>query len=148
MKYIKEHKKLTLIIAIVVVVLCLLLILIHALFPDSSKSKWGSRLDDIASHQIADDEIDKVSNALKSSNLVSEVSTHINGRTFNFLITVNDNVKREKAEELAPIILENLSEDIKEYYDLEIYFKGDGEEYPFMAYKNKTKSEFSFTYAG
>lgn len=149
MNYIKKHKKQVLIISIILVVFILLLMLIHTFMPNSKKNAWGNRVSDIANHPISDEVINKVKEDLKATGKVDDVSYRLSIRTMNFIITLKDGVKRADAIKLSDTFLKDLSDDIKSYYDIELYFKLDGsEEYPFMGYKNKISSDFKYTYAG
>lgn len=150
MDYIKKHKKKVCIIAIVVLFLILVFISIHSLMPDMSKSTWGNRLDNIQNYSITDDNINKIKESLTTTGKVSNVTYRLSGRTMNFIIEVNSGVKRSDAEGLVSHITDNLTDEIKGYYDIEAYFttSGDDTSYPFMGYKHKTGSTFSFSYAG
>lgn len=151
MKFIKKHKKGIIVLVLVLLILGLLLAFLHTLMPDNKKSAWGSRINDIENHPITDEDINKVRDALTNHTSVNAVTHRLSGRTMNFIITVNSGVTREKSESLAEDIINNLSDDIKGYYDIELYYKSlDSEDsvYPFMGYKNKLSSKFSFTNAG
>ncbi len=151
MKYIKQHKKLTIIIAAALAVVILGILLIQLLLPSSNKNACGNRVSDIANHQISNDAINKVKDALTSSSRVNDVSYNLVCRTMSFVVKIESGVERDSAKDLVNKITENLDENIISYYDIEVYFKSLDEEngsYPFMAYKNKNSKTFSFTNAG
>ncbi len=150
MKYIKTHKKQVLIIAVVLLVLVILFALIHSVMPDKSKSTWGNRLNDIDKHPISSNEISNIKNALTDTGKVEEVVYHLTGKTMNFIITVKNDTKRDAAKALAEKIIDAMSDDVKSYYDVQLYYKTQesNDDYPFMAYKNKISNNFSFTYEG
>lgn len=150
MNYIKKHKKKVCIISVVVIILILVLLCLHTLMPDMTKSTWGNRLENIEKYPIANSDISKIKDSITGTGKATDVTYRLSGRTMNFIINVNSGVSRKDAEGLTSHITDNLSDDIKSYYDIEVYFttSGDDTSYPFMGYKHKTSSTFSFSYAG
>ena len=148
MNFIKKHIKGIIAIVVLIIILVILLLLVGTLMPDTKKSSWGNRVSDIKSHPINDEEIVSVKEALKGHQSVEEVTYRLSGRTINFIITVATGTGRSKAESLVTDIATNLSDDVKGYYDIQVFYKSKDSEdttYPFMGYKNKISSNFSFT---
>ena len=151
MNFIKKHIKGIIAIVIIIVIIVTLLLLVSTLMPDTKKSSWGNRISDIDNHPSTDEDINKVKEALTTHTSVEDVSYRLSGKTMNFIITVASGVTRSKAESLVSDITANLSDDIKGYYDIQVFYKSNDTEdtvYPFIGYKNKISSNFSFTKAG
>lgn len=146
MKFIKKNKKWILAIIGIILFLVLVFFFIKALLPTGT-SVYGNRLDGIEEHIVADDDINKIKESLKATGHVSEVSYNNTGRILNFIIYVNDNVERKTASTLTNNIISVISADNQSYYDIQVYFdkKIEDENFPFMAYKHKTSSSFSFS---
>ena len=151
MNFIKKHIKGIITIIVLIIILVIFLLLVSTLMPDTKKSSWGNRVSEIANHPITDNDIATVKDALKTHQNVEDVSYRLSGRTMNFIITVASGVTRSKSESLVSDIISNLSDDIKGYYDIQVFYKSNDSEdttYPFIGYKNKISSNFSFTKAG
>lgn len=151
MNYIKKHIKLIIALIVILIIAIAAFIGIKKLMPDTRISVWGNRTADNGKHPINGDDIDKIIEELKKEESVSDVTYRLSGRKMNFMIIVNEGTTRATAEGLTKHILGNLSDDIKEYYDIELYYKSLNSEdtvFPFMGYKNKISSSFSFTNAG
>ena len=144
MEFVKKHKIGVITVGIVLLIIVLLLVFIGTLMPDTKKSSWGNRTKDIAKYPISDEVINKTTDTLKAHTSVTEVTYRLSGRKMIFTITVDTGVTRAKSESLVSDILENLSDDIKGYYDIEVNYKSvDSEDttYPFMGYKNKISTK-------
>ena len=151
MEFIKKNKKMIIIIAVAVLILVLLFGVISSLMPDTRKSVWGTRTADVSKHPISDDEINAVKEFYTKNEAVTNITYRLSGRKMIFIITVKEKTAKSVVEELSGKMLEKLSDDVKEFYDIELsYVCEDSEnaEYPIMAYKNKIRHTFRFTYAG
>ena len=151
MEFIKKNKKMIIIIAVAVLILVLLFGVISSLMPDTRKSVWGTRTADVSKHPISDDEINAVKEFYTKNEAVTNITYRLSGRKMIFIITVKEKTAKTVVEELSGKMLEKLSDDVKEFYDIELsYVCEDSEnaEYPIMAYKNKIRHTFRFTYAG
>ncbi len=151
MEFIKKNKKMVIIIAVALVILILLFGVIKSLMPDTRKSVWGTRTVDVPKHPISEEEISAVKEFYESNENVSSITYRLSGRKMIFIITVKEKTAKSVVEELSGKMLEKLSDDVKGFYDIELsYVCEDSEnaEYPIMAYRNKTRHNFRFTYAG
>lgn len=151
MNYIKKHIKLIIVLIVILLIIIAAYIGIKKLMPDTRISVWGNRTADINNHPISNDVIDKIKEELTNEESVSAVTYRLSGRKMIFMLTINEGVSRTTAEGLTSHIINNLDDDVKEYYDIELYYKSvdsEDEAYPFMGYKNKISGSFSFTYAG
>lgn len=148
-KFFKNNKNGTIMAGIAILLVIIIVIFILAMLPDGSKSTWGNRLDGIENHKIAETDISKIETDIKGSGKATKVGYDLKGRTINFIIDVNNGVEVKDAKDLTKYILDVLSTDLKEYYDIQVFIVSEGDKnYPLNGYKHKTSSEFSFTYTG
>lgn len=148
-KFFKNNKNGAIMAGIAIILVIIIVIFILAMLPDGSKSTWGNRLDGIENHQVSETDISKIETDITGSGKASKVSYDLKGRTMNFIVYVNNGVEVKDAKDLTKYILEVLSTDIEEYYDIQVFIVSDGDSnYPLNGYKHKTSSEFSFTYTG
>lgn len=146
MNYIKTHKKEVLIISMVVLILIMLFVFIHTLMPNTKKNIWGSRVSDIKNHPVSAEQMDAFKNVLLKDGDVISITDNLAVKTIRFVAEVNSGVKRKDLDLLLEKALEKFSDDVKNYYDIEVIFTKDGDEsYPFSAYKNRTNTKFVFT---
>lgn len=150
MNYIKKNKKKVFIIAIIAILVILLILGILFLMPNATKSTWGNRLDGIKEHKIDDTSIETIKSSITGTGKASKVEYRLSGRTMNFIITVASDVNRDEAIKLTSYITDNIEPDDQSYYDIQVMFETDGNssEYPFMGYKHKSATEFSYSYVG
>lgn len=147
MNYLKKNKKKVLIIVGIVIILVLLIVCISALMPNTSRSVWGNRLDGIEEHEIKNESIDKIRSSVTGTGNASSVEYRLSGKTMNFTIKVNNDITKDKAKELTSYITSNIDNDDLTYYDIQVFFIKDDESdelFPFIGYKHKTATEFSY----
>lgn len=142
--YIKKNKKTVVIASIVLLILILLLAVINTLMPDNGKSVCGNRVADIKNHPVENASKDKVVKALKNTSKITDVEVNVVCRKISFVAKVSDGVSVEDAKATSSLILENLSDDIKGYYDIEIIYSSNADGYPFSGYKQRSRDNFVF----
>ena len=145
-KFIKEHKKQCIIGGIIFLVLFFAIIIWLFIVPVFSNNKYGDRLKDIENHEISSSSIDKIENTLKENQQVKDVTYHNEGRILNFIITVSNEMTSKKKKKLCDTISENLSDDDKSYYDIQVLIdtEEENENYPIAGYKHKTEDKFEY----
>ena len=145
-KFIKEHKKQCIIGGIIFLVLFFAIIIWLFIVPVFSNNKYGDRLKDIENHEISSSSIDKIENTLKENQQVKDVTYHNEGRILNFIITVSNEMTSDDAKKLCDTISENLSDDDKSYYDIQVLIdtEEENENYPIAGYKHKTEDKFEY----
>lgn len=144
MKYIKEHKT-ALIIGIACLVLAVLVfIAVYSMFnPSNSKSIYGGRLDNEVSVETS--EVDKIKSELEASGIVDTVNYNKSIRILKFTVNVKDDTKLKDSYKLGDIILNNFSEEVLSYYDIQLSITSNGDDYPLMGYRSKIAKEFTWT---
>ena len=143
MNFIKKHK-----IAIIVITICLILIILAGLsiskmmFPSSAEDINGDRL--INAPLINQEDIDKVLTELKGKSSVVDATYNKNVRILKFFISFKSNTKLEDAKKITSIITSNLTNDILNYYDIEVFLEADNSEFPAIGQCFKGEKTFYF----
>lgn len=143
MNFIKEHK-----IAIIVITVCLILIILAGLsiskmmFPSSAEDINGDRL--INAVTINQEDIDKVLTKLKDKSSVVDATYNKNVRILKFFISFKSDTKLEDAKKITSIITSNLTNDILNYYDIEVFLEADNSEFPAIGQCFKGEKTFYF----
>lgn len=147
MKLIKKYK-IVLIAAFALIMIFGVIGTIKILYPDSSKSYYGTRLEGIEKVTINDNTYKKVKEALLKTNKVISVDAYTTGRIVNILIKVNKDVDKITSEGFADTAYETFSENEKAYYDFQIFLTSEDEKdeiYPRIGYKSKNSLSFKWT---
>lgn len=144
--FLKTHKKQCMIGGIVFLVLFILIMTWLFIVPVFSNNKYGDRLDGIEKHKISSDTVNDIESSLKENDKVNDVTYDNEGRILNFIITVSNDMSTEDAKKLGDTILDKISDDDKEYYDIQILIdtEGDNDNYPIAGYKHKTEDNFDY----
>lgn len=146
MKFIKKHKVLLIVTAVCLILLVLMFFGIkNAFFANVGNSKYGNRLDGIENYPIDSKTIDEIKKMLLDTEFVNDVKYTLEGRRMDFIIEVNDDVDLITSRSLADKIAEKLSDEIKSFYDIEVYLTSKNEEselYPTIGHKHKTSAAF------
>ena len=144
MEFIKKNKILVSLLAIAIIFFVAILIIIFSNL-SIGNNEYGNRLDNIEKYPISNEVIDEIKTDISSYEKVTSVSYNLEGKLANFILTVDDSLEEETSKNYANKILENLSDDIKNYYDIQILVDSDNEEsevYPIIGYKHKTTDVF------
>lgn len=140
MKFIKNNKILIALILIAVIMFSTILIIIFSNL-SSGNDEYGNRLDEIEKYPITDEVINNIKNEIASLEKVKSINYNLEGRLINFVIKVEDDLIVSEAKNYSEKILENFSDDIKSYYDIQILIDSnidESENYPIIGYKHKT----------
>lgn len=146
-EFIKKHCFFVISLTILLVVTIVGIVVAKNLFFSSKGDVFGNRLDGIEEHQVTDSDISKIKNDLGSLEQISSIENNIVGKRINFIIKVKSEVDVITSKGYADKILENLSDDITKFYDIQVMITNEDEEnqnYPIIGYKHKTKAGFTF----
>ncbi len=153
MKYLKKNKiYLVGIVIFLIAVIAIIIALWDILIPNDG-SVYGNRLDNIEEYMPNDTVFEEIKSDLISNDHIKEVEYTISGKILNFMIDVEVGTDKISSVSFANKILEHLSEDAKNYFDIQVYFtckteelaEGDESIYPFIAYKHRTATVFTTT---
>lgn len=148
MKFIKKHKVGLIVTGVILVLLILMFFGIkNAFFSNMGKSVYGNRLDGIENYPIDDSIINDIETTLKDTGMVNNFKYILEGRLINFIIEVNADVDLTTSRGFADKIAEKFSDDIKSFYDIQVYLTctdKESELYPSIGYKHKTSVGFKW----
>lgn len=149
-KFIKAHKKGSIIGGIVLIFVILLIILLMFMFPAIGDNNYGDRLDGIEDHKIAKTTISEIKDSITSKDGVDKVSYHNEGRILNFIITLDGSVDLDTAKGYADLVVDGLEKSDLKYYDIQVYLdsKEEKEGFPDVGYRHKTAKDFSWGNVG
>ena len=142
--WIQAHKKESIIIGISMLFFILILIFFKIFFFSSSRNVYGDRLDDIQRAKISKDKLQKVSEELTEYTGVEKVDAFITGRVINLFVEIKSEAVLDELKNVSIQSIENFSAKEKELYDIQVYFVGEGENYPAIGYKGKDDGEFTW----
>ena len=132
------------------ILLLLIFFIVFFIVPLFGNNKYGDRLDGIEDHEVSDDVVNDIEDAVKGNEFVTDFSYHDEGRILNFIITINSDTALDTAKGLADPVLDGLSDDLKEYYDVEIFLttEDDSDIYPVIGYHPKEAENVSWSNVG
>ena len=146
MEFIKKHR-IGLIVTGVILVFLMFFGVKNAFFSNMGQSVYGNRLDGIEKYPIDDAVIKDIETTLKDTGNISSFKYELKGRLMNFIIEVNADVDLTTSRAFADKIAEKLSDDIKSFYDIQVYLTCSDKEselYPTIGYKHKTSVGFKW----
>ena len=139
------------VILMIVSIVCILSILIGVVVyfaRQSSENPYGDRLTRIENVPIKEDRLTELENVIKENEKVKSAIVTVHGARINFMIILNEGVPTD-AENIAVKLLEKLSDDEKNLYDLMFQFDSDNDSeenvFPIEGYKKYTSSTISWT---
>lgn len=131
-------------------ILCISLVAIAVLLYFINQTKtdvYGNRLNGIESVAISTEHKDEVISFINEQEIVEKSSINVQGKIIYINVYLNDG-KVDDAQSIAVKILEQFTDDEKEFYDLNFTFtKEDSEDttFPIMGYKKSDKTIISWT---
>ncbi len=146
-KYMKEHKIVVFAVILLLILIGLAFVIKDIFFSNSKNAFYGNRLDGIEEVEITSSQKKDIVEGIKKDSAVKEAKYSLQGKIVNLIITVNDDVGLDTAKALAPKVLENLDEDQKKFYDIQVFIKkeNDVKDFPIIGYKQNKKSNFVWT---
>ena len=146
-RFIKQNKRTTIVFIICVIFVILVFVVKLTLFPSEAKAIYGDRLDGIEAVEITDNQQDKIVDKLKENENVRKASCNIKGRILNVIVTVTDETSLDTAKGLTSLITDQLEDDQKSFYDVQVFISKDNDDpkFPIIGYKHQNKDSFTFT---
>lgn len=122
MDYVKRHK-LTLFIILVYIIVVGFAYFIYKMFIGSSGLPvYGDRLNGIEKVPITEEQINKIQTDLTAEAFIIKVTKpYLNGKILKVVITVTDGASVDESKKVTSKILEALTDEQKEFYDVEVY---------------------------
>ena len=147
-KFIKRHRYTCILVLIFVLLVILGLKAKDILVPDEGKATYGERLKDLNKHPIKDEVYKKIEEDYAKDTKVKKITHHLQGKTLNFYITVDDKVSIKDAKAVGEKLLEYFDDDQKGYYSIQVYLiKEDKTQnnFPIIGMKHPDSKSFSWT---
>ena len=122
-------------------------VLFGLFMPKTGTPVYGDRLKGIEEVELTKKQTDKIVSDLKAKDYVTEASANLNGATINVIITVKEKTDASTAKHTADIVLNNLDDKQKAFYDIQFFIKnekGNVNGYPFIGYKNSKAKGFTY----
>lgn len=148
MKYIKKNKWVLIPISVFVLVMIFAVVgIVNLVIPNDSKDLYGNRLENIEKNKISDDNVFLIEEQLLATGKVKSVSYDLKGKLINYILVVNDDVDKVTSQSLTAKILEGFEQNIKEYYDFQVFIttEQESEIYPIIGYKHFNSANFVWT---
>ena len=145
-----KKKKLLILLLILVILLVVFTIKVVTIFTDNEEGAiYGERLKGSKSVSV---DVSKATDTVKAKvgEDVKSVSIRKQGRILNVIITVNDDKTRDDSKTIAKNAVGELSDKVKEYYDIQVFVNKDGDtedkgQFPLIGYKHHTKEKITWT---
>lgn len=147
-KILKDNRYTVIGILIFIVIAIIATVVYNLLFSSNGTPIYGNRLDDLEGIEITEETEDKIVNKLKENEIVSDATSNVKGKILNVIITVKEKTKLSDAKKLTKIITENITDEQKSSYDIQVFFDIEGtrvEGYPTIGYLAKINNEFKYT---
>lgn len=148
MKYIKKNKWVLIPILVFIIVMALAIIgIVNLVIPNDTKDLYGNRLDKIEENQISEESIKKIEEQLLDTGKVKTVTYDVKGKLVNYILVVNSDVDKVTAQNLTTKILECFEQNIKDFYDFQVFIKTEEESeiFPIIGYKHTNSVNFVWT---
>ena len=146
MKFFKKHKKETIFLMVGIAVFLILLIIFIVMWFSGSNNKYGTRLDKIDEVPLSDSYLGDIESDISDKSIVSKVSSNIQGKLVNFIITVKDGTSIDDAKKLSSVVKDGFTDDELNFYDLQVFVavssNKDDTKYPIIGYKHKNNDNF------
>ena len=132
---IKRKKKLIIALSICVILVLALCIAYEVIFANNS-GKYGNRLEGIQKVNITKTQQKKIKDNIETLEISKSVSVYL-----------KDDVALDKSKETYVKLLEQLTDEQKKYFDIEIFLekKVKDESFPIIGYKHHNKENVSWT---
>lgn len=126
MDFIKKHKLSAFIILVYIVVIVFGYFIYSLFIGSSGMPVYGERLDGIDKVTISAEQISNIETVIKKEeNVVRVTKPYLSGKAFKVIITVKDTSEVAAAKALAAKIPENLNDEQKKFYDVEVFLNKD-----------------------
>lgn len=145
MKYFKDNKWVIIpVLAFVIVIIFAVIGIINFVMPNSSKNLYGNRLEGIENNVIKDETVNLIKEELMKTEKIEDVNYDLKGKLVNFIITVKNDVDKLTAVNLTDKIVSGFDDDIKNFYDIQVFIKTteENEIFPIIGYKHTSSVNF------
>ncbi|MDD2435246.1 MAG: hypothetical protein PHO63_03225 [Bacilli bacterium] len=150
MDFIKRHKYEVIVFSVFIIIMILAFFGIKELiYPNSNKDLYGNRLDHIEDVVIKTDTISSIKDAMTETKKINSVNYNLQGRIMKFIIDVKKDTSLVDAESLSDLIIEKLTTEQQNYYEIQIYLvcneSEENDVYPVIGSRHKNGLTFVWT---
>lgn len=148
MKYIKKNKWVLIPMSVFIIVMIFAIIgIVNLVVPNDKKNLYGNRLENIEANKINEENIKNIEEQLLNTGKVKSVNYDLKGKLINYVLVINDDADRVTAQNLTSKILEGFDQNIKEFYDFQVFIKTETESeiFPIIGYKHFSSVNFVWT---
>lgn len=147
MNFIRKNKFTIIAIGIFLILVFLAFQVKNIFFPAAGNAFYGSRLTGIEEVEITSSKKEKVTKALAENEITDQSKVEVAGKIIKVTVTVKDDAGLEAAKNLGGKVLDNLTKEEKEFYDIQLFIqkKTESNEFPIIGYKHHAKEGFSWT---
>lgn len=141
-----KNKKFVVKFSLAAICLICVIMLLLILSPNAGKSVYGNRLKGIKDIKFTSSDKNKVTSSLKENEKVTDAKMNVHGKIINVIFNVEKDTSMDDSKAMAASAINNLSEDVKGFYDIEVIITKKDEEkdengnksFPIMGYKNSS----------
>lgn len=134
-----RNKIMTLLVLISIILVVLILIIASQLVFTSS-NPYGDRLDGIEKVEITDSNLKKLENKMLEDKKIKNADVYVKGRVINFIYTTDEKEHHSSIITNMDAVLNMLSKEEKEFYDIQIFIEGESDNLPIMGYKSNVNN--------
>ena len=144
MKFVKKHINLFVFLGVIILIALGVFMVKSLFFPSETTAIYGTRLDGRNKVKITNEKKDNIKNALTEN--TQSVTVRVAGRIIYVVVKGNAELSVETAKSFGGKVLENLTEEEKAYYDIQLLVENEenAAQFPIIGYKQHTKSDFSW----
>ena len=122
-RFYKEHRIFTILMSIVIVCFILIGTLLFQCFYSGGADKYGNRLEEIGKYEIKKDKLEEIETKIITEEKVKTANVFRTGRIIYSSIEFTPETELIEAQNIAIKLLDEFSEDDKNYYDFNFTLK-------------------------
>ena len=122
-RFYKEHRIFTILMSIVIVCFILIGTLLFQCFYSGGADKYGNRLEEISKYEIKKDKLEEIETKIITEEKVKTANVFRTGRIIYSSIEFTPETELIEAQNIAIKLLDEFSEDDKNYYDFNFTLK-------------------------
>jgi len=145
MRFIKKHINLFVFIGVIILIILGVVMAKNLFFPSETTAIYGTRLEGRNKVKIKDETKNKIKEALSEN--TENVTVRVQGKIIYVVVKGKAELSLDTAKSFSGKILENLTDEEKAFYDIQLLVENDANtnQFPIIGYKQHTKTDFVWT---
>ncbi len=127
-KFAKENRVLAVIFGLAALFILIFIIMLFSILIGGGNDPYGDRLDGIEKVEISKKKLTNIESSINDNDQVKESNVRIQGKIIYVTIDYINGVNLDKAKEIANSVLDEFSDDEKDFYDFEFLLKEETDE--------------------